>query len=716
VKKFSSRNRQLALAVAASIAGMTGAGPSLNAANVVWDGSASSDFQDANNWTPAQVPVTTDAARFTGAGAYSISPNPSNVNLSANATVGELDVTGGPGSGGSIQVVNFGLAGFTLNLDASSDTLPPTNADGNRIISGELNYNGPGTINATNHSRLIFSGSPQGANPNAAVLNLNSGAILNWNPSSNGGGPNARGGFFQIGYYSSGPTSANILTGSKINSTQGSMRINTNAAVGVNALNIDGAGSQWNNNGMNVALGVTGSANSHGQVNITNGGQWNEATPYTGPQQNFGDTSGTTFRNASLNVSGAGSRFQVQEDAYSASGATINIHNGFKINVTNGGLVDFSGAGTGANQGKRRQGDTFDAVTTSTMPRLTRVVVDGAGSRLHGGGQWTIAGRGGASDARGWSLNTVSNGGEIVATGYNGASLRIMDHGILKLDGGTITLGFPTTGGFNAPYGPHGLVLNNTIGLGSKGADTPANDKATLTGNGTINRNPVAGGYEAVFAQANTRISPGVTAVAANVGVPGGINPNTIGPSAGVGATGTITITGGDLRTTTTGGNVPEQAATEIKLDFSTSSNAHDRLAVTQATRTADINNVMTYNDIGAGGIHLGGTMDFLLADTITYTTSNLTASPAGTDIPVNTDNLDTLMTAQGYSRVLAASPGFGQYRYFLAENVALDDSLVPGLTLDSLRLEYGAIPEPSSLSLLALGGMAMLRRRRRAN
>src|ERR1035437_641597 len=58
-----------------------------NAADIVWQGAATGDWNTAGNWSPAQVPGAADNAFFTNSGTFTVT-------LSANSLVGSVTVRG----------------------------------------------------------------------------------------------------------------------------------------------------------------------------------------------------------------------------------------------------------------------------------------------------------------------------------------------------------------------------------------------------------------------------------------------------------------------------------------------------------------------------------------------------------------------------------------------------------------------------------------------
>jgi len=158
-------------------------------------------------------------------------------------------------------------------------------------------------------------------------------------------------------------------------------------------------------------------------------------------------------------------------------------------------------------------------------------------------------------------------------------------------------------------------------------------------------------------------------------------------------STGTITVQNGSLTATSPSAQFP--------YELSTSDGTHDRISIVASGQSATIPGVFSYTNLGAGN-GFSGTLDFLLADTISY--SGLSSG----DIPLNTDNLDTLMSSAGYTtRVTGAAPtNPGEYRYAIIPNVSGSS--------DALRLQMVAIPEPGSATAIAAVSCSLLMRRRR--
>lgn len=295
----------------------------------------------------------------------------------------------------------------------------------------------------------------------------------------------------------------------------------------------------------------------------------------------------------------------------------------------------------------------------NTPGKLATYIVDGEGSQMTFNA-FTLGGRS-RLDQRGSSVMYVRNNGLLYAGGYNDSSVTVQENSALHLDNGTV-------------YAPShfGVELrNNTIG----------DDRhATLTGTGTIQGNLRASG--------ESLIQPGV---------------------GGAGAAGTLRIESGGLFAD---GPTDVQGAAIIEIEFSTESgNPHDRIEVVTAGQSAQVGGVFTYSVLPGGTLsNAAGIFDFLVADTIVY--SGADGAFSSGDLPADVDNLDGLLALAGYVRVIDGPPiDANQYRYYIANDVLPDAE--GNLTLDALRLEFVPIPEPTVLSLLAAGGLLMLRRRR---
>ena len=265
--------------------------------------------------------------------------------------------------------------------------------------------------------------------------------------------------------------------------------------------------------------------------------------------------------------------------------------------------------------------------------------------------------------------------------------------GILNVDG-KISVG---------DYRPNGtLQVGGTINLtatsgnqfagGSQGAGLEPGARFLLTGGSIIATNHQA---LACVNSTSDATNPGIlmgTGVIDNVDV--NFNTGTAGrfkiaPGVDSLTTGTIELRNASL-------NEGSGQSVAMKLGVTSA----DKLLISTALKSATIANGITFSALGDLTM-APGSYDLVVAPAITYGGTAL--STIGSDVPAVTgDNLVTLLTGLGYTRVTGTAPTAGQFRYYVAD---------AGSSLKSIRVEFA--PEPATMALLAFGGMTLLRRRK---
>lgn len=440
-----------------------------------WNGSLSTDWFTAGNWTPSGVPTTT-------------------TDVTINVSVGNTPSVSAAGAvADSIDLgVNAGQSG-TLSIAGGTVTLPSLGAfPQGYILIGDL---GTGTVTVSAGGSLTAGASYIAANANGAIGTVTvTGAGSQWNTGN-----------FDVG--SSGTGTLNVLSGGHVVAT--GMNVgNDNGAVG--NVNLSGTGSQ-------ISLGATGElqiggpTGSAGTVTVGNGATFN--TGFT----IIGTSAGST---GTLTVTGPGSTFN---NTFTAVGMFIGLSGSGALNVLNGGLVNVgtgiaaaastsstgsatitvSGAGSTFENGTLRLGTSGPGtmtisdggLVTTSSSASNAVVVGGNGANgsvtvRDAGSRWTVTGgidigstatatgtlivqNGGAVSANNMSVGytTTANTGSVTVTGAN-ASLTTTN-GFVVGDSGTGTLTISNGG----------AVTNGTATLGS---GTGSSGVATVTGAGSV--------------------------------------------------------------------------------------------------------------------------------------------------------------------------------------------------------------------------------------
>ena len=327
------------------------------------------------------------------------------------------------------------------------------------------------------------------------------------------------------------------------------------------------------------------------------------------------------------------------------AGSQLNITGSYQNNFKVGGYGSSANStweftNGGVFNSTMNLGMAYDGTGNHTF------TISGTGSKMSTG-MWGVGMRSsdaGSSRATATIVN-VGTGGTLEATNFDGGNrgIGVADRAKISLQGGSLSV----------PAG-------KDVALRDTGSTTGA--PATIEGIGTI-----FGGNLRV--EANSIVRPGLS-------------------------TGTLTIQDGSL--TATSPNA------QFNYELNTTDGTHDRISIVASGQSATIPGVFSYTNLGAGA-GFTGTMDFLLADTITYA-----GTLTGGDIPLNTDNLNTILSSAGYTtRVTGAAPtNPGEYRYFIAPDVSG--------TSDALRVQLVGVPEPGSTAAIAAVASALLTRRRR--
>src|SRR5204862_807945 len=120
-------------------------GTPVAASTSTWTGTNSSDWGDANNWSPAGVPAATTAVIFGSTGARA------SVDLgTSNRTVASVNFQGTVGT-------TIGSSGQTLTLDSGASTFPFA-ATGTNSITCPVVLNSSIAFNVTTGAQMTLGG------------------------------------------------------------------------------------------------------------------------------------------------------------------------------------------------------------------------------------------------------------------------------------------------------------------------------------------------------------------------------------------------------------------------------------------------------------------------------------------------------------------------------------------------------------------------------
>ena len=431
---------------------------------ITWTNTAGGDWSLASNWSPNEVPQSTDAAFITNNGTYTVtvtaSESVSTLTLGGASGTQTLSLSsgsltvGGAGTGNAQGVVN--LSGGTL---AGPLTLAgPFNWTGGSI-TGVVQCNGSGTIAPGSVMKYLYGGQL-----------VNAGALA-WS---------------DILYSDSGSVISNLF-GATINLTAGvataqynggSRTIINNGTITMAGSGTSAFGDVFNNNG---TVNVNG-----GTLNLSGGGT--ETGAFTATANSTNNLSnGTWGFGSGSSISGAG--------AFTVSGATASFTgssslSAASVNVTSGTLAfNGSGAITIANfnmSGGNLEGSspavvggafnwTGGSITGAVRCNGTGTVGPGAAKDLQGGqliNGGTLA----------WSDNIQNNSG--IISNLLGATINLtagvgtQNYGGTRtfVNNGTLTMTGAGTSAFGDVFNNNGTVSVNggTLNLSGGGTETGA--------------------------------------------------------------------------------------------------------------------------------------------------------------------------------------------------------------------------------------------------
>ncbi len=666
-------HKQSVLAIAVASAALFAASQNSNAAVDTWIGATSGNWSDATNWQAGTAPANGDDLLFSSQGTTLTTANDNAALSVANIT---FDST---------------APAYTLNgPNAVTLTANVTNASSNLQ-----------TLNVP----ISFAG-------NAGLLGGVSGLTITGALTDTAATGNQT---LTIG-------GTGTLTDSTLVSNAGGTLVLTTAA-----------GSNWT-----MLASGTAATLAKGQLNFIGGGTFSFGTATSAPN---------------LTITAVGSDHTVG-DANSTS--TFNMVNGTlllktRINTVNG-IVNISGGTfTIWNQFQVANGAIGNSSTINITGGTTSILTSTGGS---GGGPLFVASRGnGTLNMMGGNL-TVST--LDVSRGAAAATNGTGSHGIVNLNGGMITANTITTASANS----NTSASNSDAILNFNGGTLRAKSSTTLITHNTTTNTPItvivqAGG--AVIDSNNFSVStaePLQHDPLLGSTIDGGLTKKSAGTLTLSGSntyTGNTIIKAGSLAlSSTTATNNIASSASIIVGDTSASSTAgllvsgltlgfHVAPAQTLAgygivTGDAVIDGFLAPGNAGAG----------TLSDTGNSTLSSGAALKYDLNIPsvaAGTGGNDLYAISAGLTLnpnvTLNVTPGasFAPGTYHLATFATDTDNssnfsgwtvsgLNPALystsfsltsnSLDLVVSNAGAVPEPASLSVLALGAVAMLKRRRK--
>ncbi len=453
-------------------------------------------------------------------------------------------------------------------------------------------------------------------------------------------------------------------------------------------------------------------AKSNGTFDMTQTTSWTTSIVPNSTAYEANFTGGNTTSTYTLSSDMATGNFQVGN----GTNQTINVT--FDLGAARTWTVGGGGSGTYNNIGGYNSGSAFVATVTVKSGTLTLTGADGFAVG------WTTRTRvaGTLEDnfiIDGGTVNfnsTSSNPGSVI----NKSGLLWVKSGSTLNTGGSSRLFVGGNRGASDPY-LGTLQVDGTVNVANKLNFGQAYQGGTTLLSGTINLTAGAGNTQVTFYPGSKVSLSGGSIVATTHQTLGTTNNTNDLPGSqtnpglliGNGILNNLDVaftntTAGQFKlapgTATAGGTIEIQSGnfTEsngqiIALDLGSTSN--DKLLVSTTGKSASILNGITYSALDSLAT-ASGDFDMVVAPSITYGGTAL--STIGSDVPAVTgDNLVTLLTGLGYTRVTGTAPGANEFRYYVGD---------AGNGLKAIRVELA--PEPATLSVLVLGGLVMLKRK----
>jgi len=475
------------------------------AGSSTWLGTASTDWNDSQNWTLGTVPsIATDTATFSSLGGAQLTPTISGTIGTPRIILLDSMVFDATSPSYNVQVdgkyagLNFYGAGITNNSGVTqtitaNNTIDFGTSNPNPSVNGDYRVNffntssaGNATLVSTNDGRFVFRDSSTAGNATIHIIN----GIVAITDSAQGGTAHITadaGGkldiyhgapFVTVGSIAGagefGMSNNTLITGADNTSTTVSGKITdygqggTFSKIGTGTLTLTGTGDYKGNTNIDG-----------GTLLVSGGGKITQAANVT---LNFSGGTGT------LTVDGT-------KSAVTSLGSVIVAYNGTSfLNVTNGGTL----SGTGG-----RVGYAAGANGTAT--------VDGAGSTWTNSGDLVIGGDG-PSGILGGSIGTLNiTAGGAVSDRLGTIGEATGSTGTVTVDGKGSTWTNSNTFGLPLVVGSSGAGTLNIMNAGvvtiddggGKPLDLKLADKAGSTGtlnignggtSGTLNARNVIGG------------------------------------------------------------------------------------------------------------------------------------------------------------------------------------------------------------------------------